>query len=154
MPAAPRTARTTATPVLVGDIDDTTSADRPDRFIALARREGFEVWSQLKYGTSEHAETSWVLYEPSLGLRLTVATSDERVYEASLHYNVRVDDDVVLYATTPAHRDLASRTIYVREPCVDHLRARCRRLRATGAVVREWKVAPGLNASGVTAEYR
>ena len=146
MPPSLHRARTAPPPILGADMDDTTSSDRPDRYLALARREGFEVWFELKYGTPERAETSWILHQPALGLRLTLATSDEHVYEARLHYNLRVDDDALLQATAPEYRDLASRTIYVCEGCLDQLRARCRQLRATGALVREWKVAPGLHA--------
>jgi len=69
-------------------------------------------------------------------------TSDVAVVDATLHYNVRVKDDAVLRATRPEHRHLDSRTIYVRESCVESLRARCRHLRATGALERNWKVTP------------
>ena len=152
--SAPPPLRTPTTANPAADLDDTTAADRPDRFVALARREGFEVWSELKFGTRERPETAWILHHPALGIRLTLATSDERVYEACLHYNLRVDDDMLLYATAPGHRDLASRTIYVREGCLDHLRARCRELRATGALVREWKVAPGLHTPPSAQQFR
>ena len=84
-------------------------------------------------------------------MRLTLATSDENVCEASLHYNLRVDDDALLYATAPGNRDLASRIIYVRESCLDDLRARCRQLRATDALVREWKVTPTLHSPTAAA---
>ena len=122
-PPSVRRARTAPPPIPVADNDDTTSSDRPDRFVALAQREGFVVWSQLKYGTTERAETAWALHQSELGLRLTLATSDEHVYKASLHYNLRVNDDALLQATAPEHRDLASRTIYVCEGCLDQLRA-------------------------------
>jgi hypothetical protein len=143
--------RTAAPPTLTPDIEDTTSADPPGRYVELARREGFVVWSTLKYGTPERPETTWILQEPASGLRLTLATSDEKVREASLHYNLRVDDDASLYATAPGHRDLPSRIIYVRESCLDDLRARCRQLRATGTLVREWKVTPTLHSPTAAA---
>ena len=141
-------------PILLADIEDTTASDHPDRYVELARREGFEVWSQLEFGTSERPDVAWVLHHPGLGIRLTLATSDQHVYEATLHYNVCVDDDALLQATPAGHRDLASRTIYVREACVDHLRARCRRLRGAGTLVREWKVAPGLHSSEAATQHR
>jgi hypothetical protein len=135
--AAPAVA---ATPTI--DHEDTTVSDGPYRYLALARREGFEVSEKIERGTPEHPETVWLLYEQESGLRLIIVTTDEEVREASLHYNLRTDDDSLLRVTPPEHRDLESRTIYRREPCLTELRARCRRLRATGALERDWKVAP------------
>jgi len=126
------------------DIEDTTASDGPYRYLALARREGFEVSENFERGTPEDSETVWLLREKESGLRLIVVTTDEAVREASLHYNLRTDDDSVLETTAPELRDLASRTIYGREECLDGLRARCRRLRATGALERGWKVSPAL----------
>jgi hypothetical protein len=128
------------------DIEDTTASDGPYRYLALARREGFEVSENIERGTPENSETVWLLHEKESGLRLIVVTTDETVREASLHYNLRTDDDSVLQTTAPELRDLESRTIYGREECLNGLRARCRRLRATGALERGWKVAPTLQA--------
>jgi colicin import membrane protein len=132
----PRAAPTTP------DSEDTTASDGPYRYLALARREGFEVSEKIERGTPEQPETVWLLYEQESGLRLILVTTDEEVREASLHYNLRTEDDSLLEATPPEHRDLDSRTIYGREACLHQLRARCRRLRATGALERDWKVSP------------
>ena len=126
----------------VADLDDTTPFDRPYRYLALARREGFVVDENREDANGEIPETFWRLHEPTTGLVLTVLTSDEDVREAHLHYNMRVDDEEVLRATSPEHRDLSSSTIYVREQCIENLRARCRRLRATKPLEPEWKVTP------------
>jgi len=104
-----------------------------------ASREGFVLIANAKRsGRSE----LWVLEDPETGMLLTVVTSDLSVRESILHYNLRTEDDSLLEATAPEHRDLESRTIYGREPCLHDLRARCRRLRATGALERDWKVTP------------
>jgi len=124
------------------DGEDTTASDGPYRYLALARREGFEVSEKIERGTPEESETVWLLHEKESGLRLIVVTTDESVREASLHYNIRTEDDSLLQTTAAEYRDLESRTIYGREACVVGLRARCRRLRATGALERGWKVAP------------
>jgi hypothetical protein len=81
-----------------------------------------------------------VLNEPETGLLLTVVTSDSEVREAILQYNLHVDDIEILEAAPPEERDMSSQTLYFREPCANRLRARVRRLRATGALEREWKV--------------
>jgi len=135
------------------DNEDTTASDGPYRYLALARREGFEVSESIERGSAEHPETVWLLHERESGIRLILVTTDEEVREASLHYNLRTDDDSLLRITAPEHRDLDSRTIYVRESCLHELRARCRRLRATGTLVREWKVAPSFEPH-VTANGR
>jgi hypothetical protein len=139
---------------VIEDLEDTTAADRPYRYLALARREGFQVSAQLERGTPERPETVWLLNEPESGLRLTVVTTDDDVREACLHYNIRTDDDALLRITPPEHRDVDSRTIYVREPCIAELRSRCRRLRATGALTREWKVTPDIHPNAAPAQYR
>ena len=126
----------------VADVEDSSASDGPYRYLALARREGFEVSEKIERGSSEQSETVWLLHEKESGLRLIVVTTDEAVREASLHYNLRTDDDSVLEMTAPEHRDLESRMIYGREACLQGLRARCRRLRATGALERDWKVLP------------
>ena len=143
-----------STALVAEDLDDTTSADMPYRYLALARREGFQVTGKLERGTPERPETVWLLNEPDSGLRLTVVTTDQEVREASLHYNLRTDDDALLRITPPEHRDVDSRTIYVREPCIAELRSRCRRLRATGALAREWTVTPTLHPHAAPAQYR
>jgi hypothetical protein len=103
------------------------------------------VSEKIERGTPEHPETVWLLHERESGLRLIIVTTDEQVREASLHYNLRTDDDSVLRITAVEHRDLESRTIYGREACLHDLRARCRRLRGTGALVRDWKVTPSFH---------
>ena len=124
------------------DVEDTTATDGPYRYLALARREGFEVSQKIERGNDDHPETVWLLHESESGLRLIVVTTDAEVREASLHYNVRTEDESLLRVTAPEHRDLASRTIYAREACLHDLRARCRRLRATGTLEPDWKVSP------------
>lgn len=128
----------------MADHDDTTASDSPDRYLALAMREGFEMSVQLERGSPEDPETLSLLYESESGFRLIVFSTDDTVRAASLHYNLRTEDDSLLERTSPEHRDLASRTIYVREACVTGLRARCRHLRATGMLERDWKVSPAL----------
>ena len=122
---------------------DTTASDTPDRYLTLAMCEGFEVSVKTERGSPmDDPETFWLLHESVSGLRLIVVTTDEVVRSASLHYNLRTDDDALLRSTAPEHRDLDSRTIYGREECLHELRARCRRLRAMGALERDWKVLP------------
>ena len=128
----------------LADLDDTTASDEPSRYLALAQREGFEVSEQIERGSPEQPETFWLLYERASGLRLIVVTTDEEVREASLHYNLRTEDHSLLRFASPEDRDLEPRTIYGREACLDDLRARCRRLRATGALERDWKASPTL----------
>jgi hypothetical protein len=100
---------------------------------------------KIERGTAEHPETVWLLHERESGLRLIIVTTDEQVREASLHYNLRTEDDSILRITAEEHRDLESQTIYGREACLHDLRARCRRLRGTGALVRDWKVTPSFH---------
>ena len=133
-----------ASPPQPTDLEDTTAADPPFRYLAMATREGFAVVAKPDGNSADRLEF-WVLDEPSSGILLTVATSDRAVREATLHYNLRTDDDRRLRDTPPEHRDLDSHTIYVRESAIEHLRARCHRLRATGALVREWKVSPPID---------
>lgn len=149
-PAVSRTAdKHTAPPATASmpqftDLEDTMATDPPYRFLALAGREGFVVIAKPECGNSDHSEF-WLLDEPDSGILLTVVTSDRAVYEAILHYNLRTEDDALLQDTAPEHRDLDSRTIYVRESAVQHFRARCRRLRASGRLVRDWKVSPPID---------
>jgi hypothetical protein len=136
----PETSQTAAAPV--ADVEDTTASDEAHRYLALARREGFELSEKIERGSDEDPETVWLLHERQSGLRLIVVTTDEEVREASLHYNLRTEDDSLLRSTPPEHCDLESRTIYGREACLRDLRVRCRRLRATGALQRDWRVTP------------
>ena len=130
----------------VSDSDDTSAGDDPDHYIELARSEGFFVATRFEASNAFGARDSlWVLNEPYSGLLLTVVTSAAEVVDASLHYNLQTDDAGLLRAPFPEHRDPDSKTIYVRETCVDGLRERCRRLRAANALVREWKVSPPLS---------
>jgi hypothetical protein len=76
---------------------------------------------------------------------LVVAAANEEVIDASLHYNLHTDDAGLLRTPFPEHRDPDSRTVYVREACTDALRLRCRQLRASKALVREWKVSPTIS---------
>lgn len=128
------------------DDDDTTAGDDPGRFIELARTEGFFVASRFDtHGEGGHAETLWVLNEPYSGMLLAVVATDSTVIDATLHYNLQTDDAGLQRTPFPEHRDAESKTIYVRETCVDSLRARCRRLRATNSLLREWKVTPTIS---------
>jgi hypothetical protein len=127
---------------VVDEDEDTTASDHPYRYLALARREGFQVSANLEVTLAGGAETVWLLNEEEFGLQITLVTSDVAVLDANLHYNIRVKDEAVLRATSPEHRDVGSHTIYARESCVEGLRARCRRLRRSGALRREWKVTP------------
>jgi len=130
---------------LVADDEDTAAGDPPSRYIDVARAEGFFV--AAKFDTQDengNAESVWVLNEPYSGFLLTVATTSTEVVDALLHYNLRTDDVGLGRAPFPEHRDAASHTIYLRETCITSLRARCRRLRATDLLVREWKVSPAV----------
>ena len=124
------------------DVEDTTASDGPYRYLALARREGFEVTEKIERGTAEQPETIWLLHESEFGLRLIVVTTDETVREASLHYNLRTTDSASDGTTALENNGSEPRTVYGREDCLQGLRSRCRRLRATGALERDWKVAP------------
>jgi len=124
------------------DVEDTTASDGPYRYLALARREGFEVTEKIERGTAEQPETIWLLHESEFGLRLIVVTTDETVREASLHYNLRSTDGASDGTTALENNGTEPRTVYGREDCLQGLRSRCRRLRATGALERDWKVAP------------
>ena len=124
------------------DLEDTGTSDPPFRYLALASRDGFALITNSQ--TSDQSDF-WLLEDADSGMLLTVVTSDLGVREAVLHYNLRTDDDRLLQRTPPEHRDLDSRTIYVRESAVEGLRARIRRLRTTGALVREWKISPPID---------
>jgi hypothetical protein len=126
----------------MSNVEETAASDEAHRYLAVARHEGFELSEKIERGSAEHPETVWLLHERQSGLRLIVVTTNEEVREASLHYNLRTEDDSLLRTTPLEHCDLESQTIYGREACLHDLRARCRRLRATGALQRDWKVTP------------
>ena len=129
----------------VSDDDDTAMGDDAARYIAIARAEGFFIAAKFDAGGGRSAETLWVLNEPYSGLLLAVACADSRVIDASLHYNLQTDVEGLKHAAFAGHRDPESRTIYVRETCMDALRGRCRRLRASNSLLREWKVTPAIS---------
>lgn len=126
----------------VGETEDTTRADRLERYVELARAEGFFLVARFAAG--ESLETLWILHEPLNGLLLTIVADDDQVLEADLHYNLHTGSQSVLDTVFEEHRDLESGTVYLRDPALDGLRALCRRLRATGALVPEWKASPPL----------
>jgi hypothetical protein len=127
----------------ISDHDDTSGADHPGRFIEIARAEGFFIASRFDASSDpDQAETLWVLNEPYSGMLLALVATDSQVVDATLHYNLHTDDAGLERVLFPEHRDVESKTIYVRETCVESLRARCRRLRSTNSLLREWKVAP------------
>jgi hypothetical protein len=128
-----------APPNQAPDLEDTTASDPPFRYLALAARDGFVL---VTNSSGSDRLDFWLLDDSDSGMLLTVVTSDVSVREAILHYNVRTEDDALLQRTPAEYRDLETRTIYVRESVVDQLRARTKRLRATGELVREWKVSP------------
>ena len=125
------------------DYADTTEGNRIERYIAIARKDGFWVAAKFNAEASPgERETLWVLQDPYAGLLLTVTANDTRVLEASLHYNVHVNDPEALQSTFSEHRNDEAQVIYVRESAIDQLRARSERARATGQLQREWKVTP------------
>lgn len=126
------------------DSDDTCVLDPVDRYIELARGEGFFVAAKFDATDATQRETLWVLNEPYSGLLVTMVSRDSEVLDASLHYNLHTEDTALLEASFSEHRDLDSRIVYVRESCVDQLRARCSRARATGNLERDWTVAAPL----------
>jgi hypothetical protein len=128
----------------LADADDPSISDEPYQYLAHAKREGFELVEKIYRDSAEHPETVWLLWEKQSGLRLIVVTTEDAVREATLHYNLHTDDDSVLETTAPQLRDLESRTVYGSESCLHDLRVRCRRLRASGALQRDWKVSPSL----------
>jgi hypothetical protein len=129
----------------VSDDDDTAVGDDVGRYIAIARAEGFFVAAKFDAAGAQNSETLWVLNEPYSGLLLAVVCANSEVIDANLHYNLRTDTEGLKQAPFPGHRDPESKTIYVRETCMDGLRARCRRLRATNSLLREWKVTPPIS---------
>jgi hypothetical protein len=123
--------------------EDTTGSDDPRRFIELAVSEGFVMVAKFTNDVEPGAaETLWVLADSSAGILLTVASTETRVLDAIMHYNVHTDTAGLLRTPFPEHRDPVSQTIYVRETCVSLLRAKRRALRETTTLEREWKVSP------------
>ena len=130
----------------VSDSEDTTAGDSVTRFVELARAEGFFLAARFEAAAeTESRESLWILNEPFSGMLLAVAAADDEVTDATLHYNLHTDDAGLLRTPFPEHRDPDSKTVYVRETCIDALRQRCRQLRATTALVREWKVSPAIS---------
>lgn len=130
----------------VTDADDTVFGDDPGRYIELARTEGFFIACRFDtVSDSSRPEALWILNEPYSGMLLAVVATPSEVVDATLHYNLQTDDVGLSKTPSPEHRDVETKTIYVRETCADSLRARCRRLRATNALVREWKVTPRIS---------
>ena len=114
-----------------------------EHYLEEARSAGFVVAATFpSIAKPKAAQALLVLVDPAAGILLTVVTTDAQVLDATLHYNVHTDEPALLQTSFPEHRDLASRTIYVRETCVDSVLARCRRLRETPGLEREWKVSP------------
>jgi len=122
---------------------DTAEGDSIDRYVAIARKDGFYVAAKFDVEAwPGERETLCILQDPYAGLLLTVVANDARVLEASLHYNVHVSDREALQSAFSEHRNDEAQVIYVRESCIDQLRARSERARATGELQREWKVTP------------
>jgi hypothetical protein len=139
--AVPEKPRTPVRPV--SDIGGTARSGAAGHLIEQARGEGFAfVASFASVPKTRRAETLWVLADSRAGILLIIAGTDTTVLDATLHYNLRADEAELLRTAFPEHRDLASRTIYVRETCLDRLSTRCRWLRETGRLEREWKVSP------------
>jgi len=133
------------TPRRISDDDDTTVGDDVARYIAIARAEGFFIAAKFDAAGGQSDETLWVLNEPYSGLLLAVVSANSRVIDANLHYNLQTDAEGLKHAAFAGYRDPESKTIYVRETCMEALRARCRRLRATNSLLREWKVTPPIS---------
>ena len=125
------------------DYADTAEDNSIERYIAIARKDGFHVAAKfdVEAWPNEH-ETLWVLQDPYAGLLLTVTANDARVLEASLHYNIHVTDPEALQSAFSEHRNDEAQVIYVRESAINELRARSERARGTGELQREWKVTP------------
>ena len=140
-------ARTSVPPTTreIADTEDAVVGDGATRFLEIAQAAGFVIAASFDaVAESKRRESLWILSESLSGLLLVVAAAADEVIDASLHYNVRTDEDGLLWTPFPEHRDRDSKTVYVREACVEPLRKRCRQLRATDTLVRDWKVSPGL----------
>jgi hypothetical protein len=131
---------------VIRDEDDTRLGDEPGRYIELARSEGFFIAARFETASGVNPpETLWILNEPYSGLLLAVAATKSEIVDATLHYNLQTDDAGLQRVAFPEHRDPESKTVYMRETCTDSLRARCRRLRETNALLREWRVTPTMS---------
>jgi len=125
------------------DYADTAEDNSIERYIAIARRDGFHIAAKFDVEAwPNEREILWVLQDPYAGLLLTVTSNDARVLEASLHYNIHVTDPEALQSAFSEHRNDEAQVIYVRESAINELRARSERARATGELQREWKVTP------------
>jgi hypothetical protein len=130
----------------VTEHDDTAMGDDPGRFIEIARSEGFFLAGRFDaLGENEARQTLWILNEPYSGLLLAIVASESEIIDAALHYNLQTDDAGLERTPFPEHRNTETKTIYARETCMDSLRARCHRLRATNALVKEWSVTPRIS---------
>jgi len=124
---------------------ETSAGDSAERYIQIAREDGFVPVAS--FATAPHElqqEELWVLHDPYCGLVLIVISRDSAVLDASLQYNLRVEDPAILHAAFSEHRDLDASTVYRRETCVDRLRTRCRQLRDSEALVHDWTVTPSI----------
>lgn len=121
---------------------DTTATDAARRYVEVARIEGFFIAGTFDTDSPAERETLWVLHEPRVGLLLTIVAAGSELREATLHYNVHPDDAPWLATIPPERRDPETGTVYITEPCIESLRARCMRLRASGKLEREWKLSP------------
>jgi len=125
------------------DYADTAEDNSIERYIAIARRDGFNVAAKFDVeALPNESEKQWVIKEPYAGLLLTVTDNDARVLEESLHYNIHVTDPEALQSAFSEHRNDEAQVIYVRESAINELRARSERARSTGELQREWKVTP------------
>jgi hypothetical protein len=125
------------------DHSDTAEGNSIERYIAIARKDGFYIAAKFNVEAwPGKRETLWVLQDPHAGLLLTVTANDAHVLEASLHYNVHVDDPEALQSAFSEHRNDEAQVVYVRESAIDQLRARSERARSTGELQPEWRVTP------------
>jgi len=125
------------------ELADTAEGDSIERYIAIARKDGFYIAAKFDVEPwAGERETLYVLQDPYAGLLLTVVANNARVLEASLHYNAHVTNVDALQSAFSEYRNDEAQVIYVRESSLDQLRARAERARATGELQREWKVTP------------
>ena len=126
-----------------GDIGGTAKGNDAELFIETARSEGFIVAATFaSVAKARRSEAVWVLADADAGILLTVAATSTQVLDATLHYNLRTTEEGLRRIPFPKHRDLASRTVYLRETCLDMFPEKCRALRERSDLEREWKVSP------------
>jgi hypothetical protein len=149
VPAHPRAPASATSPPggepHIGRHHDTSATDTPKDYLELAQRWGFVV--AARYVTEKapgQEETLWVLHHPRDGILLELLVDGSKILDATMHYNIRADDQSALAAAFPEHKDVDSRTLYAKESCVEGLIAKCRRLRRTQRLQREWKVSPAI----------